>query len=111
MLADYDEILAAVRRLPEDERRQLIAEIQLTLPEADNASSFGDPEFLEEMERRAQDPSPRTPAADIWKRDGVSGTLPESHIQELERRIAAADANPDAVEPWPALLERLSKKT
>lgn len=36
---------------------------------------------------------------------------PESHIRELERRIAAADANPDAVEAWPDLLARLLRKS
>jgi putative addiction module component (TIGR02574 family) len=29
---------------------------------------------------------------------------PDWHIQELERRIEAADANPGAVEPWETVL-------
>ena len=33
------------------------------------------------------------------------------HIQELERRIAAADANPGAAEPWETVLARLSRSS
>ena len=35
---------------------------------------------------------------------------PDWHIQELERRIEAADANPGAGEPWETVLARLSKR-
>jgi len=35
---------------------------------------------------------------------------PESHRQELERRIAAADADPGAAEPWGEVLARLTRK-
>ena len=37
-------------------------------------------------------------------------TPPEWHIRELERRVAAADANPCAAESWEAVLARLSRK-
>jgi putative addiction module component (TIGR02574 family) len=37
-------------------------------------------------------------------------TPPEWHVQELERRVAAADANPAAAEPWATVLARLSRK-
>jgi putative addiction module component (TIGR02574 family) len=37
-------------------------------------------------------------------------TPPDWHLRELERRIAAADAYPDAAEPWSTVLARLSKK-
>jgi putative addiction module component (TIGR02574 family) len=37
-------------------------------------------------------------------------TPPAWHLRELERRIAEADANPDAAEPWEAVLARLSRK-
>ena len=33
--------------------------------------------------------------------------IPDWHLQELERRIAAADANPDAGIPWEEIKERL----
>jgi putative addiction module component (TIGR02574 family) len=37
-------------------------------------------------------------------------TPPDWHLRELERRIAAADADPGAAEPWEAVLPRLSRK-
>ncbi len=37
-------------------------------------------------------------------------TPPAWHLRELERRIAAADANPSAAEPWEVVLARLSRK-
>lgn len=48
----------------------------------------------------------------IW--DSLSGEVPfappDWHLEELERRIAAADAAPDAVEPWESVWARLSRK-
>lgn len=41
----------------------------------------------------------------------VSLPPPEAHLQELERRIAAADANPEAAEPWELVRARLSKNS
>lgn len=35
---------------------------------------------------------------------------PDWHLRELERRIAAADADPGAAEPWEAVRARLSRK-
>jgi putative addiction module component (TIGR02574 family) len=35
---------------------------------------------------------------------------PEWHLRELERRVAAADADPGAAEPWEVVLARLSRK-
>lgn len=48
----------------------------------------------------------------IWDSlpDNVPFTPPDWHLRELERRVAAADANPDAAEPWEAVLARLSRK-
>lgn len=37
-------------------------------------------------------------------------TPPESHVRELERRIADADADPDGAEPWEAVKARLTRK-
>ena len=39
----------------------------------------------------------------------ASFSLPDWHLEELERRIADADANPDAVESWEAVRARLSR--
>ena len=35
---------------------------------------------------------------------------PDWHLRELERRLAAADADPSAAESWEAVLARLSSK-
>lgn len=42
--------------------------------------------------------------------DDLPFTPPDWHIRELERRIAAADADPDGFEPWESVLARLSKQ-
>ncbi len=42
--------------------------------------------------------------------ESASFVPPAWHLAELERRIDAADANPDAAEPWEVVLARLSKK-
>ncbi len=43
--------------------------------------------------------------------DDAPFTPPAWHIEELQRRIAAADANPGAAEPWETVLARLSRKS
>jgi putative addiction module component (TIGR02574 family) len=47
----------------------------------------------------------------IWASlpDDVPFTPPDWHLCELERRVTAADADPDAAEPWETVLARLSK--
>jgi putative addiction module component (TIGR02574 family) len=35
---------------------------------------------------------------------------PDWHLSELERRVAAADANPGAAEPWETVLARVPRK-
>ena len=35
---------------------------------------------------------------------------PASHLRELERRIAVADADPGAAEPWQVVRSRLSRE-
>ena len=37
--------------------------------------------------------------------------IPEWHREELERRLAAADANPDATIPWEEVKRRLREKS
>ena len=37
-------------------------------------------------------------------------TPPEWHLRELDRGVAAADADPGAAEPWETVLARLSRK-
>jgi putative addiction module component (TIGR02574 family) len=36
--------------------------------------------------------------------------IPEWHREELERRLAAADADPDGGTPWEEVRQRLQKK-
>lgn len=36
--------------------------------------------------------------------------LPESHRDELERRLESADANPEAAIPWDQLRDRLRQR-
>ena len=40
----------------------------------------------------------------------VPFTPPDWHLRELEKRIASADANPEAAEPWETVLARLRKQ-
>ncbi len=48
----------------------------------------------------------------IWDSlpDDAPFTPPDWHLRVLEQRIAAADADPGAAEPWEAVLARLSRK-
>lgn len=43
--------------------------------------------------------------------DETLANPPEWHIRELEQRIAAAAADPGAVEPWEDVLARLTRKS
>jgi putative addiction module component (TIGR02574 family) len=48
----------------------------------------------------------------IWDSIGTAGanaTIPEWHLKELERRLAAADANPEAAIPWEVVKARLTR--
>lgn len=52
--------------------------------------------------------------AELWDSipDSLAGLpVPDWHRQELERRLAAADANPDAVIPWEEVKRRLRKES
>ena len=48
----------------------------------------------------------------IWDSlpDDAPFTPPDWHLRELERRVAAADADPGAAEPWESVLARLTRK-
>ncbi|MGH7224472.1 MAG: addiction module protein [Gemmataceae bacterium] len=48
----------------------------------------------------------------IWDSlpEDIPFSPPDWHLRELERRIVAADANPDAAEPWEQVRARLSRK-
>jgi putative addiction module component (TIGR02574 family) len=42
--------------------------------------------------------------------EGAPFAPPDWHLRELEKRIAAADADPGAAEPWESVLARLTRK-
>jgi len=44
---------------------------------------------------------------EIWDSLSCAGDIPESHRQELDRRLAAADADPSAGAPWDEVRARL----
>jgi putative addiction module component (TIGR02574 family) len=48
----------------------------------------------------------------IWDSipDDVPITPPDWHIRKQERRVAAADADPGAAQPWEAVMARLLRK-
>lgn len=51
---------------------------------------------------------------ELW--DGIPDSvdalpLPDWHREELERRLAAADAQPDAAIPWETVKKRLRKES
>ncbi len=51
--------------------------------------------------------------SELW--DSIPDSLdtlpvPDSHREELDRRLAAADANPDAAIPWEEVKRRLREK-
>lgn len=47
----------------------------------------------------------------IWDSlpDDLPFAPPEWHLRELERRLAAADASPEAVESWESVRARLAR--
>ena len=52
--------------------------------------------------------------SELW--DSIPDSLdtlpvPDSHREELDRRLAAADANPDAAIPWEEVKRRLREKS
>jgi putative addiction module component (TIGR02574 family) len=48
---------------------------------------------------------------EIWDTiDAEELPFPDSHREELDRRLAAADAHPEAAIPWDEVLARLKQK-
>lgn len=69
MIASVAEILDAALKLPESERLLVASRLMDTLPADLAGLSVGDPEFLDELERRAVDPGPGVPVSELWKRE------------------------------------------
>jgi hypothetical protein len=68
MLSRQD-ILEAALRLPGADRLVIVNSLMDTLPADPDVAMEDDPEFLAELDRRANDPVPNIPAADIWNGD------------------------------------------
>jgi hypothetical protein len=64
-----DEILDAALKLSESDRLVIATRLLDTLPDDLPGLSEDDPEFLDELERRAKDTEGSIPAADLWKQD------------------------------------------
>lgn len=49
---------------------------------------------------------------EIWDslNDESLGEIPESHREELDRRLAARELNPNATSPWEVVRDRLRDK-
>ena len=48
--------------------------------------------------------------ADLWDSIPESVPMPEWHKQEIERRVATADASPELAIPWEQVQARLRRK-
>ncbi len=64
MQTRLDEILDAALQLSDSERLVMVHRLMDTLPESPPFDD--DPEFLAELERRANDGSPGIPASELW---------------------------------------------
>ncbi len=67
MVASLAEILEAVLKLPEAERLLIATRLLDTLPDTLPGLSEDDPDFLQELERRAADTEPTVSVSDLWK--------------------------------------------
>jgi hypothetical protein len=57
MQLSADSIFEAAVKLPEGERMELVSRLMDTLPDAPNLLCVDDPNFIEELDRRAADDS------------------------------------------------------
>ena len=69
MHAGPDEILDAALKLSESDRLRIATRLLDTLPDEFPGLSEDDSGFLEELERRSNDPGPSIPVSELWKQD------------------------------------------
>lgn len=67
MVTGRDEILNAAIKLPESDRLLIAMRLMETLPEQLPGLSEDAPDFLDELERRANDAGPTIPVSELWK--------------------------------------------
>lgn len=66
MLASRDQILDAALKLSEADRLEIVTRLLETLPQDLPGLSMDDPDFLAELDRRANDGGPVIPASELW---------------------------------------------
>jgi putative addiction module component (TIGR02574 family) len=67
MQFNADSIFEAAVKLPEGERMELVSRLMDTLPDSPNLLHIDDPNFLEELDRRAADGSGSIPWSELKK--------------------------------------------
>jgi hypothetical protein len=67
MQFNADSIFEAAAKLPEGERMELVSRLMDTLPDAPNLLCVDDPNFIEELDRRAADDSGSIPWSELKK--------------------------------------------
>jgi len=67
MQANRDDVLDAALQLSESDRLLIATRLMDTLSEGVVGLSEDDPEFLAELERRANDVGPTIPVSELWK--------------------------------------------
>ena len=68
MSISHEEILKSALSLPEADRMLLAKEILDSFDDSKTSFSVDDPAFLQELERRANDPSPGIPWEEVKRR-------------------------------------------
>lgn len=69
MASNPNEIIDAALKLSEADRLLIAARLLETLPDTHPGLSEDDPDFVDELDRRATDSEPTIPVSDIWKQD------------------------------------------
>ena len=69
MVANRDEVLAAALQLSEDDRWMIASQLFDTLPDDFAGLSEDDPGFMEELDRRADNPGKCISASEFWKQE------------------------------------------
>jgi len=69
MSTSRDQIFDAALKLSEAERLLLVSQLLDTLPEDLPGLADDSPLLLDELDRRARDPSPTIPVSELWKRN------------------------------------------
>lgn len=69
MPATADEIVSAAIQLPESDRLAIVSQLLETMGDEDHLSSVDDPDFIEELRRRRNDPADSVPWSQLRDED------------------------------------------